>query len=372
MTKQLTPEDLEKMSPQSLVEFMTENIPADKLRACLQKVEEFPSESSLDTPTISVPDVVEPSEPAVNQIDVIRNKCSKYPVVVVKVGPVKGREGDHVHFYKKKGDVYKLVASPVETFDKDNCNLGDPTVTDIECQDITDWIQSKTKAGVLDKTIKTVMQEYVNNNSADFITNCENVKELLKSLEIDVPSETESLFENMSNQDKLDNLKRTCVYKAGILLGDLVKSDPKKALVYMPRKIADTGEYKWQRFRIDLDNIKNKWCESLEREIEGSEKYRLFSLGFSNTDPAIQSEIEKLVIKLRGEGIQIPYNFLEAGGSSSFGNIESQPACSVNTMISLSNQELTRFINNQSNVANVIKMEDKIAPAGNYKYMTVN
>ena len=44
MSKQLTPEDLEKMSPQSLVEFMTENIPADKLRSCLQKVEEFPSE----------------------------------------------------------------------------------------------------------------------------------------------------------------------------------------------------------------------------------------------------------------------------------------------------------------------------------------
>ena len=43
MSKQLTPEDLEKMSPQSIVEFMTENIPADKLRSCLQKVEEFPS-----------------------------------------------------------------------------------------------------------------------------------------------------------------------------------------------------------------------------------------------------------------------------------------------------------------------------------------
>ena len=53
-SKQLTPEDLERMSPQALVEFMTENIPADKLRNCLSKVEEFPT----DLPTAI------PAEPA--------------------------------------------------------------------------------------------------------------------------------------------------------------------------------------------------------------------------------------------------------------------------------------------------------------------
>ena len=188
MSKQLTPEDLEKMSPQSLIEFMTENIPAEKLRACLQKVEEFPSElpsqvmaAESELPPAPLPPP--PGLPEVSQIDVLRNKCEKYPVIISKIDKVKGKEGDYVYFYKKKDGKYKLVATQVEKFDSKNCS-DETEVTDVDCEEIADWIQSKTKDGVLDKTIKAVMMDYVKRNSADFRAKTVYVRLQLKMISI--------------------------------------------------------------------------------------------------------------------------------------------------------------------------------------------
>lgn len=327
-SKQLTPEDLERMSPQALVEFMTENIPADKLRNCLSKVEEFPT----DLPsTITVEPT--PTEaggsglaPEVKQIDVLRNKCEKYPVIVVKIDKVAKQTGDFVYFYKKNKDgVFKLLALPVDKFDKQNCNMTDPGVVDADCEQIGEWIESKIKDGVLDDTIKTVMEEYVKNNSADFISKCDNVSRILSRLGITAPSsesepeleiDPEESFDIMSNEEKLNFLKSNCIYKSGILFGDLVKGDPTKATVYMVRKTKDGEGYEWQRFKIALDNIKNKWCEQVKRQNKGTETYEKYSVGFANTSSEIKSEIQKLVQKLNKDGIEIPYDFLTAGGSS--------------------------------------------------------
>ena len=363
-SKQLTPEDLEKMSPQALVEFMTENIPADKLRNCLSKVEEFPTE--LPT-TISAPEVPKPSEaggsgvpPEIKQIDILRNKCEKYPVIVVKIDKVKGQSGDFVYFYKKNKDgIFKLLALPVDKFDKQNCNPGDADVTDADCQQIAEWIESKVSEGELDSTIKTVLEEYVRNNPSDFITKCDNVSSLLTRLGITSPSvesepeleiEEES-FDTMSNQDKLNFLKSNCIYKSGILFGDLVKGDPTKATVYMARKVKDSDAYEWQRFKIALDNIKNKWCEQVKREEKGTEKYDKFSVGFANTSPEVKGEIQTLVQKLSREGIDIPYEFLRAG-SSSFGKI------GFNTVATMSPELVDKFINTYLGGADVIKMKN--------------
>ena len=147
--KQLTPEDLERMSPQALVEFMTENIPADKLRKCLSKVEEFPADLpvTISDPTVTVSDGPEAGgsglSPEVKQIDILRNKCEKYPLIVVKIDKVPKQSGDFVHFYKKNKDgIFKLLALPIEKFDKQNCNLTDPEVIDADCQQIGEWITS--------------------------------------------------------------------------------------------------------------------------------------------------------------------------------------------------------------------------------------
>ena len=368
-SKQLTPEDLEKMSPQALVEFMTENIPADKLRNCLSKVEEFPTE--LPT-AIAAPEVPKPSEaggsgllPEVKQIDVLRNKCEKYPVIVVKIDKVKGQSGDFVYFYKKNKDgVFKLLALPVDKFDKQNCNPGDAEVTDVDCQQIADWIESKISEGELDSTIRTVLEEYVRNNPSDFMTKCDNVNKLLTRLGITLPSVEsepeleldEDSFDTMSNQDKLNFLKSNCVYKSGILFGDLVRGDPTKATVYMARKVKDSDGYEWQRLKISLDNIKNKWCEQVKREEKGTDKYDKFSVGFANTSPEIKSEIQQLVQKLSREGVEIPYDFLTAGGSS-FGTT------GFNTVATMSPDMVDKFIRNHLHFADVIEMKN--LPAGN-------
>lgn len=326
MSKQLTPEDLEKMSPQSLIEFMTENIPAEKLRACLQKVEEFPSElpsqvmaAESELPPAPLPPP--PGLPEVSQIDVLRNKCEKYPVIISKIDKVKGKEGDYVYFYKKKDGKYKLVATQVEKFDSENCS-DETEVTDVDCEEIADWIQSKTKDGVLDKTIKAVMIDYVKRNSADFITKCDNVKELLGGLGIEVPeSEEEPVLEEgedfvkMSNADKLKFLQNSCVYKAGILIGDLVKTDDSKAVVYIPQPAGD-GTYIWKRFRLKLDDLNTKWCEKLQRKPVDSEDYRKYSLAYLNSSEDTKKEIGIVVNNLKKMGVQIPYSFLEGGGSS--------------------------------------------------------
>lgn len=370
-SKQLTPEDLEKMSPQALVEFMTENIPADKLRNCLSKVEEFPTE--LPT-AIVAPEVPKPSEaggsgllPEVKQIDVIRNKCEKYPVIVVKIDKVKGQSGDFVHFYKKNKDgVFKLLALPVDKFDKQNCNRGDAEVIDVDCQQIADWIESRISEGELDNTIRTVLEEYVRNNPSDFMTKCDNVSKLLTRLGITLPSVEsepeleldEDSFDTMSNQDKLNFLKSNCVYKSGILFGDLVRGDPTKATVYMARKVKDSDGYEWQRFKISLDNIKNKWCEQVKREEEGTDKYDKFSVGFANTSPEIKSEIQQLVQKLSREGVEIPYDFLTPGGNS-FGTT------GFNTVATMSPNMVDKFIRNHLHFADVIEMRN--LPAGNHQ-----
>ena len=176
-SKQLTPEDLERMSPQALVEFMTENIPADKLRNCLSKVEEFPTDlpTAIPVEPAVVPVAAEAGssglDPEIKQIDILRNKCEKYPIIVVKIDKVPKQTGDFVHFYKKnKEGVFKLLALPVDKFDKQNCNVGDPEVIDADCEQIAAWIESKIKDGELDANIKTVMEDYVKNNSADFIS----------------------------------------------------------------------------------------------------------------------------------------------------------------------------------------------------------
>lgn len=374
-SKQLTPEDLERMSPQALVEFMTENIPADKLRNCLSKVEEFPTDlpTAIQAEPVAVPVVAEAGgsglAPEVKQIDVIRNKCEKYPVIVVKIDKVPKQTGDFVHFYKKnKEGVFKLLALPVDKFDKQTCNLGDPEVMDADCEQIAAWIESKIKDGELDANIKTVMEQYVKNNSADFISKCDNVQQILSRLGITAPtvaSESEpelelepeeESFDTMSNEEKLNFLKSNCIYKSGILFGDLVKGDPTKATVYMARKVKDSDGYEWQRFKISLDNIKNKWCEQIKREDRGTEKYEKFSVGFANTSPEIKSEIQKLVQKLSREGIQIPYDFLTAGGSS-FGTT------GFSTVASMSHEMVDRFIRNHLHFADVIEM--KTLPAAN-------
>lgn len=372
-SKQLTPEDLERMSPQALVEFMTENIPADKLRNCLSKVEEFPT----DLPTaISA----EPAEaggsglaPEIKQIDVIRNKCEKYPIIVVKIDKVPKQTGDFVHFYKKnKEGVFKLLALPVDKFDKQNCNLGDPEVMDADCEQIGSWIESKIKDGELDANVKTVMEEYVKNNYADFISKCDNVRDILSRLgiiaptvesepELELEPEEES-FDTMSNEEKLNFLKSNCIYKSGILFGDLVKGDPTKATVYMARKVKDSDGYEWQRFKISLDNIKNKWCEQLKRENRGTEKYEKFSVGFANTTPEIKAEIERLVQKLSSEGIEIPYDFLTTGGSS-FGTT------GFSTVASMSPEMVDKFIKTHLHFADAIEMKNMPAANRSVKFM---
>lgn len=380
-SKQLTPEDLERMSPQALVEFMTENIPADKLRNCLSKVEEFPTDlpTAIAAEPISVPVVAEAGgsglAPEVKQIDVLRNKCEKYPVIVVKIDKVPKQTGDFVYFYKKnKEDIFKLLALPVDKFDKQNCNLGDPEVMDADCEQIGTWIESKIKDGELDANIKTVMEEYVKNNSADFISKCDNVQRILSGLgiiaptiesepELELEPEEES-FDTMGNEEKLNFLKSNCIYKSGILFGDLVKGDPTKATVYMARKVKDTDGYEWQRFKISLDNIKNKWCEQLKREDKGTEKYEKFSVGFANTFPEIKSEIQKLVQKLSREGIQIPYDFLTADGSS-FGTT------GFSTVASMSHEMVDRFIRNHLHFADVIEMKTLPAANSSAKFMSL-
>lgn len=374
-SKQLTPEDLERMSPQALVEFMTENIPADKLRNCLSKVEEFPTD--LPTAIPAEPAVAGGSglAPEVKQIDILRNKCEKYPIIVVKIGKVPKQEGDFVHFYKKnKEGVFKLLAVPVDKFDKQNCNLGDPEVMDTDCEQIAEWMESKIKDGELDSNVKAVMEEYVKNNSADFISKCDNVQRILSRLgitdptvasesepELELESEEES-FDTMSNEDKLNFLKSNCIYKSGILFGDLVKGDPTKATVYMARKVKDSDGYEWQRFKIALDNIKNKWCEQVKREDKGTEKYEKFSVGFANTSPEIKAEIQKLVQKLSREGIEIPYDFLTSGGSS-FGTT------GFSTVASMSPEMVDRFIKNHLHFADVIEMKTLPGASSSVKFM---
>lgn len=381
-SKQLTPEDLERMSPQALVEFMTENIPADKLRNCLSKVEEFPTE--LPTAISAEPITFTPKTeagssgltPEVKQIDVLRNKCEKYPIIVVKIDKVPKQTGDFVHFYKKNKDgVFKLLALPVDKFDKQNCNSDSPEVIDADCAQIGEWIESKIKDGELDVNIKTVMEEYVRNNSADFISKCNNVSEILSRIGITVPNsesepelelepDSEETFDTMSNEDKLNFLKSNCIYKSGILFGALVKSDPTKATVYMARKIKDTNDYEWQRFKISLDNIKNKWCEQVKREEVGTGKYEKFSVGFTKTSPQIKTEIQSLVKKLSEEGIQIPYDFLTTEGNS-FGTT------GFSTVASMSPEMVNNFIKNQLHFADVIKMKTMPAAPTNVKYMSL-
>lgn len=368
-TKQLTPEDLEKMSPQALVEFMTENIPADKLRNCLSKVEEFPTE----LPSVMVTPSIETEQLPTQNIDTLRDKCKKFPIVVVKIDKVKGQDGDFVHYYKKnKAGVFKLLAVPLDKFDKQNCNVTDDEVTDTDCKQIADWIESKVNNGVLDSTIKTVMEEYVKNNPADFMTKCDNVSKLLISLGITVQSQDSEPelelepdeFDTMSNEEKLNFLKSNCIYKSGILFGNLVKGDPTKATVYMARKTKDDG-YEWQRFKISLDSIKNKWCENVKREQVGTEKYKKFSVGFANTSPEIKTEIQTLVKQLSDEGIEIPYDFLTASGSSSFGST------GFSTVASMSPQMVNNFIKTHLNYADVLQMKTLPTASGSVKCMTL-
>jgi hypothetical protein len=378
-SKQLTPEDLERMSPQALVEFMTENIPADKLRNCLSKVEEFPTElpTAIPAEPAASPDVAGGSglEPEVKQIDVLRNKCEKYPVIVVKIDKVPKQTGDFVHFYKKnKEGVFKLLALPVDKFDKQNCNSGDPEVMDADCEQIGEWIESKIKDGELGGNVKTVMEEYVKNNSADFISKCDNVSRILSRLGITAPSSEsepelelepeEESFDTMSNKEKLNFLKSNCIYKSGILFGDLVKGDPTKATVYMARKIKESDGYEWQRFKISLDNIKNRWCEQVKREDKGTEKYEKFSVGFTNTSPEIKAEIQRLVQKLSRDGIEIPYDFLTAGGSS-FGTT------GFSTVASMSPEMVDKFIRTHLHFADVIEMKNMPAANSDVKFMSL-
>lgn len=372
-SKQLTPEDLERMSPQALVEFMTENIPADKLRNCLSKVEEFPTDLPSTIP--AEPAAAEAGgsglAPEVKQIDILRNKCEKYPIIVVKIGKVPKQTGDFVHFYKKnKEGVFKLLALPVDKFDKQNCNDGDPEVMDTDCEQIAEWMESKIKDGELDSNVKAVMEEYVRNNSADFISKCDNVQRILSRLGITAPTAEleleleEESFDTMSNEDKLNFLKSNCIYKSGILFGDLVKNDPTKATVYMARKVKDSDGYEWQRFKIALDNIKNKWCEQVKREEKGTEKYEKFSVGFANTSPEIKAEIQRLVQKLGREGIEIPYDFLTSGGSS-FG------ITGFSTVASMSPDMIDNFINKQLHFADVIKMDTLKGGSSSAKFMSL-
>lgn len=333
MSTQLTPEDLEKMSPQSLIEFMTENIPPNKLRACLQDVESFPttlSDQPLDLTAKTEP--IEETPVEKTNIESLRNKCNQYPIIVVKIDKMKGKDGDYVYFYKKKGDTFKYIATPVDKFNKENCD-DESKFEDTDCQMIEEWIKTKIKDGVLDSTIKSVMQDYVNNNKAQFIDGCESIKKLLQDLGIDFPvrsmeepkESSEINFTTMNNEEKILYLKQNCVYESGILIGDLLEKEPNKAIVYIPQPDKNTpGAYVWKEFKLKLDDLNDKFCKKIERQIKGSEKYRKYSLAYSNTLPDMQTKIQKVVDKLKAGGIEIPYTFLESGGSS-FGTISTLP-----------------------------------------------
>jgi hypothetical protein len=325
MSKQLTPEDVEKMSPQQLVEFMTETIPPEKLRLCLDKIEEFPSElpSQIVEPSIVAPPVV-PSQ--INQIDIIRNKCSKYPIIVWKIDTPKGKTGDYVYFYKKGEKGYQLFAKTVEAFDKENCNLEDEEITSVDCNLLEEWITSKVKDGVLDATIKAVIQDYVSNNRSEFFSKCENIRRLLSKYDIiieELPELEEELpmledaFSSLSNEAKLRYLKETCINTSGIIIGDLLPTDNTKVYIYMSQPLTkEKKEYRWKEFIVKLDKLEETYCKQFVKAEKGSEKEKLYSIGFSKTDPKIIAKINKVISKLKSEGIQIPYNFLEAGGSA--------------------------------------------------------
>ena len=124
----------------------------------------------------------------------------------------------------------------------------------------------------------------------------------------------------------------------------------------MARKVKDTDEYELLRFKISLNNIKNTWCEKLKKEKIGTEKYKKFSVGFANTSPEIKAEIQNLVQKLSREGIEIPYDFLTAGGSS-FGTT------GFNTVASMSPEMVDKFIKTHLHFADVIEMKNM--PVGN-------
>ena len=86
----------------------------------------------------------------------------------------------------------------------------------------------------------------------------------------------------------------------------------------MVRKSKTLDCYDWQRFKIALDNIKSSWCEKVKRAEKGTEKYNEYSLGFANSTPEIRGEIQSLISKLSREGVEIPYDFLSAGGSGDY------------------------------------------------------
>jgi hypothetical protein len=319
MSKQLTPEDLEKLSPQSLVEFMTENIPADKLRECLQKVDEFPDEVRGVIEQEERKETTEETQEE-SQLELFRNKCARYPIVITKVDKYKDSEEDYVYFYANNASTnkFQLHVSTVEKFDKNRCNPANEKLQDTDCDVIVEWAKSfKDKS-----TLKIVLEDYAKNNKADFITNCDEMKKLLEELGITVDSEEpimeeEDTFNTMSNEAKLDFLKKNCVAKSGIIIGDLVKSDKSKAVVFIVQPTKD-GKYTWKKFQLKLDDLNSKWCEKLETQIPGSEKYRSYQLAYDEIDSKTRSEIQTIVSDLKSIGVQIPYDFLEAG-SSSFG-----------------------------------------------------
>jgi hypothetical protein len=363
MSKQLTLTDLEKMSPQALIEFMTENIPAEKLRNCLKKVEEFP----IEAPTTVIAEGVEETKVLeTNPIDYLREQCSKVPIIITKLGKYKESEEDYVYYFKQDSTgIFKFKVDKAEGFEAKHCT--DQSGESIDCAKIEEWIKSKIKDGVLQADIRKTLQEYVVNNKVDFISKCPNVKALLESMGIMITDDTleepeleiepVDEFSGMSNQEKFEYLAKNCTEKSGIIFYKLNEKDNTKAVVFIGQTNKDTGVAQWKKFNLKLDDLNSNWCKKVTVDIPGSEKYRRYSQAFSVMDSKLKDELMSAVTNLKEMGVNIPYNFLEAGGSA-FG-------ARVVNINDADSQSITKMINDKHNSSGLLKMGNINTEIGN-------
>lgn len=364
MSKKLTIQDLQKMSNQALIEFMTENIPADKLRKCLQKVEQFPDEQPTSVLTTVSEEEEVPKLEKVDNLDRLRAKCEKYPIIVVKIAPMKGKTGDFVYYYKinDKGKI-QYTAVSLETFDKTICKEDSPTMRDVDCDVIANWMDEKIKEGKNIEDLKSTMTDYVSNYKADFISMCDNVKELLIKLgispealgqEVEVEVEEEDLPPlEAADIDKVSELRRTCTNK-GILFGDIDNTTNKiEVMLPQPKNPKDISEgFIWKLFNFTYDEITaKKLCEKGVKEL--GKRQANYSEAFRGTPVQIQNKIRTAVGLTKSEGIQIPYSFLEAGGSNDFGVIHD-----VTKMSELPQSTVQQFLNQNMNRVPVLKVKN--------------
>jgi hypothetical protein len=296
MSKLLTRDDLEKMSNEELVEFMTQNIPAERLKRCLQKVDEF----EVDIPKMDQPKTAE----------TFRNKCKNYPVIIVKVGPVKNQEGQWVHYYVNEGGSFNYIASPVDKFNacEDPMAVGVPQ----DCSVITQWVRERMKKeGTKKETLKVVLENYRRNNPNDFIMKCGEMEALVSELfgekkQVSVEPVKMELAQRTKNAR--DRLSTT-----GVVVDRPLPQEGKninKVVIFKPDFKGD--EYIWKKQKIDIDELEDLLNRSTIAEVD-SDNYNKYKDAWSASPPATRREVEA-ALKLSGK--QPPYDFLMAGSSS--------------------------------------------------------